>query len=305
MTYNDVDQFVNKWNGKGIDFDGAYSFQCWDLAAQYSHDVVGLQGGPWQVMPTGPNGGAIEVFTVFQNPLSQYYTKIANSPDPNNVPQKGDIVIWNWGTYGHIAVCLGATSTSMTVFEQNSPLGSVSHVTNGKSYGGCVGWLRPKNMVTAPQGGNEVANRDQANNIYKAILFRDGDPGGLNNYTGKDANFIVSDMLGSGERKSLEQQINTYRDFYNTYVNQIADLSSRPTKDQLAQLGDALKAEQAKVVAAEKALAEEQAKPPKEVLVHDEETKQNVNKILGLVQTIFNYFAGQYSTFKRYITKDK
>lgn len=304
MTTNDVDQFVNKWNGKGIDFDGSYGYQCWDLAAQYSRDVVGLQGGPWQVMPTGPNGGALEVFTVFQNPLPQYYTKIANSPDPNNIPQKGDIVIWNWGTYGHIAVVLGANSTSMTVFEQNSPVGSVSHITNGKSYGGCVGWLRPKNMVTTqPQGGSEVANRDQVNNLYKGILLRDGDQGGLDAYTGKDANYIVSSMLGSQERRSLEQQIDTYKNFHSTYVSQIADLSSRPTKDQLAQLGDALKAEQAKVQAAEKALEEEKAKPPKEVLVHDEETKQNVNKILGLVQTIFNYFAGQYSTFKKYIKK--
>lgn len=162
-------------------------------------------------------------------------------------------------------------------------------------------WLNGAFKQVTPQGG-EMANRDQANNIYKAILFRDGDPGGLNNYTGKDANFIVSDMLGSGERRELEQRIKAYESFYNTYVNQIADLSSRPTKDQLAQLGDALKAEQAKVVAAEAKLKEEQSKP-KEVLVHDKETADTVKKTFGLVQTIFSYFAGQFKSFGKYIKK--
>ena len=50
--------------------------------------------------------------------------------------------------------------------------------------------------------GNEVANRTQVNNIYKAILHRNGDAGGLTNYTGRDANAIVSDFMSSQEFKN-------------------------------------------------------------------------------------------------------
>lgn len=49
------------------------------------------------------------------------------------------------------------------------------------------------------QGGQDVANRDQVNNIYRAVLHRDGDAGGLNNYQNKDANSIIGDMLISRE----------------------------------------------------------------------------------------------------------
>jgi hypothetical protein len=55
-------------------------------------------------------------------------------------------------------------------------------------------------------GVSEMADRNQANAIYKAVLFRDGDEAGLQNYTGKDANFIIADMLNSQERRNLEAQ---------------------------------------------------------------------------------------------------
>jgi hypothetical protein len=68
------------------------------------------------------------------------------------------------------------------------------------------------------------------------------------------------------------------------------------------------------------ALANEQAKPPKEVIkevqvivekpvevikevpvyTHDEATAQNVNKILAMVTKIYNYFKGQFKTFTKY-----
>ena len=60
-------------------------------------------------------------------------------------------------------------------------------------------------------GTTEVANRDQVNNLYKGILFRAGDDGGLNNYTGRDANQIASEMLNSPERKNLEADIASAR----------------------------------------------------------------------------------------------
>ena len=227
-----VDQFVLTYNNKPVDFDGAYGNQCWDLAAQYSHDVVGLQGGAWQVMPTGPNGGAIEVFRNFQSPLPDYYDRIANNPnDPNQLPIKGDILIWNWGTYGHIAVCLGATANQLQIFEQNNPIGSVAHVNNNARFTGLAGWIRPK------KGVNEVANRDQVNNIYKLGLLRDGDDGGLTNYTGKDANDIVSDMLSSAEHQGIVNDYNAKKQAVTDLTQKVDSLNQQlqVANDKLAQ----------------------------------------------------------------------
>lgn len=216
-----IDEFVAKWNGKALDFDGAYGNQCWDLAAQYSKEVVGLQGGAWQVMPTGPNGGTIEVFTVFKAPLGTYYDKIANSPDPANLPVKGDLVIWNWGTYGHIALCLGATSASISVFEQNSPVGSLCHITNAKQWSGCVGWIRPKQVT----GGTEVFNTIEE--VKEAYLQMRG-------VIGTDAE--MRPWIGQSKQRWI----------------QLSTAETNSTRQQLADV--------------RAALANEQAKPPKEVV---------------------------------------
>jgi hypothetical protein len=80
MTYQ---EFVDKWNNKGCDWDSYYGFQCMDLAHQYAHDVVGHDFAPapaakdvWNQSPEG-------------------YDKIKNTPD--GIPQKGDIIIWGIG----------------------------------------------------------------------------------------------------------------------------------------------------------------------------------------------------------------
>ena len=39
MTF---DEFIAKWNGKGIDLDYAYGDQCMDLMHQYIVEVLGL-----------------------------------------------------------------------------------------------------------------------------------------------------------------------------------------------------------------------------------------------------------------------
>lgn len=76
-----------------------------------------------------------------------------------------------------------------------------------------------------------------------------------------------------------------------------------------------IKSLQAQLTEVKKALANEKAKPAKEVIkevvkivekpvyTHDEATAQNVSKILGMVTSIYEYFAGQYKTFSKYIKK--
>ena len=148
-----VREWVNQWNGRGIDEDGAYGNQCWDLAAKYAKELIGCPRLPTK---PGGNGGARHVFEIFMAPLPQYFDRIVNDPNnPNQVPQPGDLIVWGapMGTlvengvstaYGHIAVVLEAHpgESKFKVFEQTAAVGVASEVVRNYRY--VLGWLAPK-----------------------------------------------------------------------------------------------------------------------------------------------------------------
>lgn len=76
-----------------------------------------------------------------------------------------------------------------------------------------------------PTKGVEVANATQVNNLYRAILHREGDAGGIKNYTGRDANQIVSEMLGSQEFKA-------HQNFLTSATKQLTDLQTALRNEQ-------------------------------------------------------------------------
>lgn len=128
-------EFFNQYNGKGVDFDGYYGFQCMDLAEQYNKDVVGAPR---------LGGNAADVWDHYP---TDKYDKIANTP--NNAPQLGDIIIWGrtvGGGFGHIAIVQTATISSFTSMDQNWPAGSIAHFQQ-HNYTSVLGWLRPKVIV--------------------------------------------------------------------------------------------------------------------------------------------------------------
>lgn len=131
-------EFFDKWNNKGIDFDGYYGFQCMDLAHQYAVEVVGID--------IHPAPAAKDVW----NETIDGYDKIENTPE--GVPTRGDIVIWGTGVgaYGHIAVFDHGDQNSFTSFDQNWPLNSLCHYQN-HNYNGVLGWFHPqKDVNTVP-----------------------------------------------------------------------------------------------------------------------------------------------------------
>jgi len=132
-------EFISKYNNKGIDYDGAYGFQCMDVYRQYTKEVVQGKQSP-------PVAGAKDVWDTY---LSEVYTRTANKPD--NSPKPGDVVIWGTqlGQYGHIAICTEADTNSFISFDQNYPIGSVCHLQK-HTYVGVLGWLHPKGLPTPP-----------------------------------------------------------------------------------------------------------------------------------------------------------
>ena len=143
--------FKNKWLGKGIDYDGAYGYQCFDLINQYILEITGQKPyirldwadeifkRPNDVIPDGVN-----------------YTIIANNETPNNFPIEGDIIVWDkakWnGNGGHTAIVDNANSERALVLQQDG----------FKNWQGCqfvewnfwtytpLGWIR-LNTTPTPQ----------------------------------------------------------------------------------------------------------------------------------------------------------
>lgn len=89
MTYQ---EFVNKYNGKYVDFDGSYGSQCWDLAQFYFRDVLNL--------PRSILDGCGLVSNMLVPPKRQVLDTYFDSV-PINKMNQGDVVIWD---YGHIAI---------------------------------------------------------------------------------------------------------------------------------------------------------------------------------------------------------
>lgn len=107
-------EFINKYLGKKVDFDGAYGAQCVDLFRQYCKDVLGIKEH------TGAVEGAKDLYLNYEilSKEQKYFERI--------LPYKlkyGDVAIWN-GTssnkYGHVAVYIcDVNKNNILVFEQN------------------------------------------------------------------------------------------------------------------------------------------------------------------------------------------
>jgi len=140
MTYTD---FINKWNRRFCDYDGAFGCQCVDLMRQYCKDVLGVDG--YVAIP--PRGNAKDIFKNFIN--NQYLTKVLNGP--TNYPQKGDILFFKtslwfpflFGMAGHVGIVDSADVYNMVLFNQNYPTGRYCEFRKFK-YKDCLGWLTPK-----------------------------------------------------------------------------------------------------------------------------------------------------------------
>lgn len=133
-----LNEFVDQWLGKELDFDGYYGGQCVDLFRKYLQDVLNV-GQPQGVQ------GAVDFWDRYDTDpvLNTSFNRITNTP--TGVPVAGDVVIWgkDLGKYGHIAVFLSGDTNTFVSFDENFPVGSkcakVKH-----TYKNVLGWLHPK-----------------------------------------------------------------------------------------------------------------------------------------------------------------
>ena len=154
MKFND---FVNHVKSAGgVDTDGAYGKQCMDLYNYYCNNVLGLK-----------NVGADCAKNILKNAnIMNNVTRINNTP--NFVPQRGDIAVWTGGTYGHVAICLGAGDVnSFKSLDQNWVAQKLTEETHNYTYLAPLVFLRPKNQENIKE---ESENRIAQNGTFTASV---------------------------------------------------------------------------------------------------------------------------------------
>jgi len=108
-----LDEFICRYLGKKVDFDGAYGAQCVDLFRQYLKDVYEVPEH------TGAVDGAKDLFLKHTSlPKQQLYLKAVK----RGIPKVGDILVWGAtqsNAYGHVAICLTKIGNYVCVLEQN------------------------------------------------------------------------------------------------------------------------------------------------------------------------------------------
>lgn len=239
-----TDQFVSRYNGIHIDEDGYFGAQCWDVVARYAREVVGCPS-----FPTG-SGGAEGLFRIFADPIPQYFDKIANTPDPNQVPVKGDVLVFMASyspPWGHTGLVISADSSGVTLLEQNgNNPGGVAYIKK-RGWTGVSGWLRPKQ-----KGPSDMARKLIPPNIvrehyinYAGVTLDPNDPALQNRYEDPDDDEFwrgMVPMLNNIRKVQLEsigrQQgtIASQANIVTDLQQQIAELGKRPTAEQLAAL---------------------------------------------------------------------
>lgn len=233
-----VDAAIAKYNGVwNISFDGvpANAGQCVQLVASVCRDnglpVIWADAAYW--------------FINFNQPGA--YDKIANNPsDPNQLPQKGDVMVWNTnlpnsGGAGHIAIVVSTHPGGFVSFDSNWG-GKYAHlVTHNWSY--VLGWLHPKGAAPAPapQGVEMITTPDQSTKMYKMLRPNGGgSTAEVNGWVGQSfGSFlnvaqpeIAARDAGLREQAAKLGQMSDQINQLNGVVTQV-NTDSKATKDDL------------------------------------------------------------------------
>jgi hypothetical protein len=251
-TKTEAVNWLNSQVGKYVDFDGAWGSQCTDLFNFYYQQLVGRS--PYA------DGYGVPGAKDLWNVATSRFTKIPDSP--TLVPQPGDILIYGntWGGgYGHVEMVVGVDANGCSIVGANlSGNSSVGVQKTYRSWGGMRGLtgVMRFNFNTAPAVTGEVMNDDTARQIGYHFLGRNGFDGKGNALASAQADLQGQPLTNAKMTEIfLSAESRAWRD---------AKLPQVFTeRDALRNENASLKAN---LTAVQTALANEQAKPPKEVV---------------------------------------
>ncbi len=140
------EEYVDKKGIDDVELSGSGQFQCTQVMWHYGKFLFGkesyeLFNGPTNQLLDYANRDYFDVFKLSENPDAQI--------------QRGDIPVWDFGSFGHVGVAKSPFPGGFKAYEQNvhSPWGGrnqVVKIVNNYSYSDVVGWLRPKEEKILP-----------------------------------------------------------------------------------------------------------------------------------------------------------
>lgn len=247
MTREQAIDWCKAQLGKALDYDGQYSAQCVDFFNFYYRQLTGRN--PYS------DGFGVPGAKDLWNVRVGDFEYIANDPnDVNQLPSPGDIIIYSGnmpgtGGYGHVAI---VGESKNVYYEQN--YGGMFVKRNTRQFNGHeIGWLSFKGFN---QGGDMAINPDFIRNMFRWV----------------------------GGREASDQDIATHM---TGTPQSLLDGFIRHDDLEVKRLRNALAGTRQQLVDVQTALANEQAKPPKEVV---KEVEKIVEKIVEVEKPVIQPF---------------
>jgi hypothetical protein len=248
MTRNEAISWCQSKLGQAMDFDKAYGAQCVDFFNFYYQYIVGAN-------PYSHGYGVPGAKDLWNVPNSRFNFIVNNPNDFNQLPKPGDIVIYNGnmpgsGGYGHVAVVGEAKNV---YYEQN--YGGMYVKKNTRQFNGYeIGWLELKafNEVIGDEA-QMIKNPEFIKNMYRWV-------------GGREPTATEVAIHSTGTPESLLNGFIAGNDL------------------EVQRLRVALEATRQQVIDTQTALANEQAKPPKEVI---KEVEKIVEKVVEVEKPVY------------------
>lgn len=228
-----LEEFIKKYIGKSVGYpEGEFVGECLSSVKWYIKEVFGINPPP-----SGSNS-AYGYWSNFPIPLGEIFEKINNTP--NNVPQRGDIIVWKpWSTnqYGHIAIFESGNLDSFKSWDQNWD-GKELHL-QPHDYKNVTGWLRPIN-------NSEPTMTEEEKRILQFLEEQKANEGKVREAFGALKDLPIKDA----EIQTLQARILTLENSLSSMEDRLTALES-----ELKANLDLVENQQSEVLAAKKELS--------------------------------------------------
>ena len=143
-----ITEFVEKYKGKPVDFDGHFGAQCVDLVRLYWECVANVP----QPEGTGDRGAVVFFTEHYSRTMQSRYFERVTYRD-GLVPPPGAVVVFGpveTNRYGHVGICVDANAGGIELFEQDG-IANAKAIKEGRAQNGAyigrwnysrvLGWL--------------------------------------------------------------------------------------------------------------------------------------------------------------------
>lgn len=145
-------------------------------------------------------------------------------------------------------------------------------------------FISPVDYLTGKVTQGVLMNQEAGTELYRTALFREPEStAGASQWNGQTPAQALRAVRGA-EWQAIKGRLQAY----DTLQAQVAELSARPTKDELQAVIQTANAERDKVAVLEKALADEKAKPPVTITVTTPVDEKAV--VEGTIKRAWNRF---------------